>query len=138
MNVFQYIAESNPSGAMNVLARHGYKATNIRKASDLGICLNKLVNVEGEDAFRDVMAQHPDKGVLVELFAPQSPAPAMKNADAVFSNMDGGGRPSYWDLKANDHYMNFNASQITSSGNLMNVAIIASALLITAAIITKK
>ena len=71
MNVYQYIAESNPHFAKGILHKYGYHATNIRTNKDLGECLKKLVSVEGEGAFNEIMDKHPDKEVIMEMYAPK-------------------------------------------------------------------
>ena len=64
MNVFKYVAESNPNGAVQIINSFGY---DVRNTSDLGKSLSELVAEVGEPAFKKVMDNHPDKDVILEL-----------------------------------------------------------------------
>ena len=63
MNVFKYVAESNPNGAVQIIISFGYDVIN---TSDLGKSLSELVAEVGEPAFKKVMDNHPDKDVILE------------------------------------------------------------------------
>jgi hypothetical protein len=65
MNVFRYVAESNPNGAVQIINSFGYDVTS---TSDLGKSLSELVAEVGEPAFKKVMDNHPDKDVILELY----------------------------------------------------------------------
>lgn len=133
MSVYNYIAESNPYFAKGICHKYGYETTNIRTKADLGQCLKRLVANEGEPAFRDIMENHPDKDVLLELFAKPT---KVEN----FSNMDGNGNRgcgcSSCNNKPREHYMYADASGSTTN-SLTSVAIIGASLLLAVAIITK-
>jgi len=66
MNVYHYIAESNPDAANEVCKKYGY--FQINSLDELGTCLQNIVAQNGEDGLKDVMDLHPDKEVLFELF----------------------------------------------------------------------
>lgn len=66
MSDFNDIARRNPKGAEMVITSFGYEIIDRR---DLGRSLNELVSSEGENALRKVMEVHPDKDLILELFA---------------------------------------------------------------------
>lgn len=69
MNIYTYLAETNPSMAKAICHKYGYTVTNVRNSKDLGVCLEKLVSEEGEEPFKDVVRNHPDKDVILEVCA---------------------------------------------------------------------
>jgi hypothetical protein len=129
MDIYTYVASSNPYQAKAIIHKYGYSAKNVKDNSDLGICLKKVVAYEGENAFNDVLDSHPDKNVLIEKFSSEN------KKEANFSNANGCGCKSH-DMQ----YMNFvgNESQNKSSTKEIGIIIIASALLLASAIIVKK
>lgn len=133
MSVYNYIAESNPYFAKGICHKYGYETTNVRSKADLGQCLKRLVANEGEPAFRDIMENHPDKDVILEMFANSKKA-------ENFSNMDGNGNRgcncASCNNKPKDHYM-FADGTGANSNSLTSVAIIGASLLLAVAIITK-
>lgn len=66
MNVYDYVASSNPNKAMNIVNSFGYEVTN---RSDLGRSLRELVANVGEPALVKVLENHPDKDVILEVFS---------------------------------------------------------------------
>lgn len=66
MNVYEYVASSNPNKAMNIVNSFGYEITN---RSDLGRSLRELVANVGEPALVKVLENHPDKDVILEVFS---------------------------------------------------------------------
>jgi hypothetical protein len=133
MSVYNYIAEKNPYFAKGICHKYGYETTNIRSKADLGQCLKRLVANEGEPAFRDIMENHPDKDVILELFATNIKADN-------FSNMDGNGNKGCGCANCNkpkDHYMYADGSNANNTNSLTSVAIIGASLLLAVAIITK-
>jgi len=133
MSVYNYIAESNPYFAKGICHKYGYETTNIRTKADLGQCLKRLVSNEGEPAFRDIMENHPDKDIILELFGQPS---KVEN----FSNMDGSGNRGCGCQncvgRPTDHYLYADGSSSTTN-SLTSVAIIGASLLLAVAIITK-
>jgi hypothetical protein len=126
MDLYTYVAGSNPYQAKAIIHKYGYSTTNVKSPEDLGVCLKKVVSYEGENAFFDVLESHPDKGVLVERYS--------KKED--FKNANG-------DCGCNGHKENYmNASgdaenKQTSIVGQTSVFILAAALLLAAAIIVK-
>jgi len=138
MNVYQYIAESNPHFAKGILLKYGYHATNIRNNKDLGECLKKLVSVEGESAFHEIMDKHPDKEVIMEMYAPKR---------EVYSNMDGATVSvdkktcsscacASCQAKNQNHYMNFDGG--SSKSNTTEIAILAGSIIVAIALLSKR
>jgi len=64
MNVYEYVAESNPRIAEQIMNSFNYDAIN---APDMG--LNQLVDKVGEPALKKVMENHPDKDIILEMFS---------------------------------------------------------------------
>lgn len=64
MDVYKYIAESNPEVAKNVIESFGYEYAN---TPDMG--LSQLVAREGETALKKIMQNHPDKDIIIEMFS---------------------------------------------------------------------
>ena len=133
MDIYTYIAESNPYQAKSILHKYGYSATNIKDYSDLGVCLKKLVAAEGEDAFNDILDSHPDKGVILEKYS----APKKDN----YNNHDGS-ECNCPNCRRHNGYMNADGAANTTPPSQVaketSVFILAAALLLAAAIIVKK
>lgn len=66
MNVYQYIAYSTPDAANELCNRYGY--FQIQDVDELAYCLQSIVAIKGESAFKEIMELHPDKDVVLELF----------------------------------------------------------------------
>ena len=66
MTVYEYIAETNPDAAYMVCRKYGI--FQVKDQQELAACLERIVAQDGEDALRAVMATHPDKDILLELF----------------------------------------------------------------------
>ena len=131
MDIYTYVASSNPYQAKAIIHKYGYSTKNVKDDGDLGICLKKVVAYEGENAFNDVLESHPDKNVLIEKYISEN------KKEANFSNANGScGCKSNHDMQ----YMNFvgNENQNKSSTKEIGIIIIASALLLASAIIVKK
>ena len=130
MDLYTYIAASNPYQAKSILHKYGYSAQNVRTKDDLGQCLKKLVAYEGEDAFLDVIDSHPDKFVILERYTSQS-----KDNEKNFS----GNENSYKRCPCETDYRNFSGGDgVSKSAKEVSVFILAAALLLAAAIIVKK
>ena len=65
MNIYEYIARSNPQGARMVIQQFGYRITDKRKMGDN---LRMLVAQEGEPALREIAKLHPDRDLILEVF----------------------------------------------------------------------
>lgn len=65
VTVYHYIAENNPQLAKQIIEHFGYQVVDPRRMGDN---LQEVVALEGEDALRLVMNNHPDKAIILELF----------------------------------------------------------------------
>lgn len=92
MNVYSYIAESNPQGCFEICKKYGFfQVADVKEMSDV---LQTIVGMENEDAFKDVMDLHPDKAVILELFEKKIDGPMTKqecdDLSGVMLNANGG------------------------------------------------
>lgn len=134
MDIYTYVATSNPYQAKAILHKYGYSTKGVQNENDLGVCLKQLVAYEGENAFNDILSSHPDTNVIVEKYA-------LENKD--FKNASGGTCGCGCShCKGNDRsYNNFSGNSDSASSKSKteaSVFIMAAALLIAAAIIVKK
>lgn len=130
MDIYTYIASSNPYQAKSILHKYGYSAKDVRTEADLGKCLKSLVAYEGEDAFSDILESHPDKNVIIEKFMIE------KSEEKNFSGGCGCGCNK---SKSDANYSNFiGMENMSKSTKEVSTFILASALLLAAAIIVKK
>lgn len=74
MNVYEYVASSNPSLAQEIINHFGYEVKNTR---NMGDNLKKLVSNEGEPALRLILNNHPDKDIILELFKNKEEVPKL-------------------------------------------------------------
>ena len=65
-NVYSYVADSNPNGAVEIINSFGY---DVLDTSNLGMSLTELVRGVGEPALKKIMEYHPDKDIILELFS---------------------------------------------------------------------
>jgi hypothetical protein len=68
MNLYEYIAKTNPSGSKKVIQEFGYRVVDGRRMGDN---LRMLVAEQGEPALRAIAQLHPDKDLILEVFAPK-------------------------------------------------------------------
>ena len=66
MSVYQYVADNDPRGAEMIINSFGYEVTD---RTNLGQSLTELVSQVGEPALKKVMEHHPDKDLILEIFA---------------------------------------------------------------------
>jgi len=146
MDIYTYIASSNPHQAKALLYKYGYEPQNVSDESDLGICLKKLVAYEGENAFHDILTYHPDTNVIIEKYENEKPT---NNRESNFLNVSGqpmvmnhgcvgcgcgGNRDRNFSNLSGDS----DESKSQKSKSEVNVFIMAAALMLAAAIIVKK
>lgn len=90
MNVYSYIAESNPDGCYEICKKYGFfQVADVREMSDV---LQTIVGMENEDAFKDVMDLHPDKEVILELFEKKSDGAMTKQECDTLKTLNADGR----------------------------------------------
>lgn len=86
MDVYRYVAESNPIGVQGIIESFGYEHAN---TSDMG--LSQLVARVGEPALKKVMDNHPDKEIILELFSKEKECDCKNNRRYDgFLNANGG------------------------------------------------
>lgn len=139
MNIYKYVAHANPHGAKAICQKFGYRVANVKTKDDLAECLRELVATEGEAALKEVVENHPDKEIILEVCD-------SKKADQ-FYNADGNGSMKHSNCTCkscnckngddSSKYMNADASQ-TRLASQTNVIIIASALFLAVALLVKK
>jgi hypothetical protein len=133
MDLFTYVASSNPYQAKAILHKYGYSIVDVKNENDLGVCLKKLVAYEGEKALNDILDSHPDKGVILEKFCTD------KKSES--KNCDGGSCNCQSCRMKELQYMNFSGNQEGNNNRSIKevgIFVISAALLLAAAIIVKK
>lgn len=118
MDVFNYVAQSNPFVARKIIDRFGYIANG-----DLGNNLRQLVNAVGEPAMEEIMMNHPDRDFFME--------EASAYGNKTFSNACGCSSPKYSNADGSGN------SEAIRSASQTNTFLLAAAIIIAAAIITK-
>ena len=64
MDVYKYVAESNPIMTQSIIESFGYEHAN---TPEMG--LSQVVAKVGEPALKKVMENHPDKEIILEMFS---------------------------------------------------------------------
>ena len=144
MNIYTYVANSNPSMAKAICLQYGYKISGVQNKDDLGVCLEQLVEKEGESALVDIVNNHPDRDLIVEITDKQKPV-VQENSLGFYGN------ESYQMREQKRQYadfMNFMGDEMktkeTQSVNNTNMVaqtntfLLASAFLLGVAIISRK
>jgi hypothetical protein len=142
MNVFKYVAESNPNGAVQIINSFGYDITS---KSDLGKSLSELVAEVGEPAFIKVMDNHPDKDVILELYASENTKDNDKKecgCDSCRNRTMMTDHLQYLNVTGSGKFADEKSSGSTTNTHLLanqtNVILVVSALFIATALILKK
>ena len=131
MDIYTYVAESNPYQAKAILHKYGYSIRDAKTYADIGKCLKDLVLYEGEDALKDIVDNHPDKGIILELYQPKEKSAECKGGSCNCAKC----------ISKELQYMNFSGKDEEKSGKSIrevSIFILASALLLASAIIVKK
>jgi hypothetical protein len=141
MNVFKYVAESNPNGAVQIINSFGYDVTS---NSDLGKSLSELVAEVGEPAFKKVIDNHPDKDVILELYASENTKDKEKecDCDSCKSKRMINDHLQYLNATGSGKFADEKSSNSSTNTHLLanqtNVILVVSALFIATALILKK
>ena len=143
MNVFKYVAESNPNGAVQIINSFGYDVTS---KSDLGKSLSELVAEVGEPAFKKVMDNHPDKDVILELYASEDAKDKHKDkecgCDSCRNRTMMNDHLQYLNVTGSGKFADEKSTNSTTNTHLLanqtNVILVVSALFIATALILKK
>lgn len=140
MNVYKYVAESNPNGAVQIINSFGYDVTS---KADLGKSLSELVAEVGEPAFKKVMDNHPDKDVILELYASEDTKEKHKDCgcDTCRNRSMINDHLQYLNVTGSGKFADEKSSSSTNThllANQTNVILVVSALFIATALILKK
>jgi hypothetical protein len=131
MNFYEYIAKTNPSGSKKVINEFGYRVVDGRR---MGENLRMLVAQEGEPALRAIAEMHPDKELLLEVFAPKDGECGCKKKGESFMGADG--------VLSSAVLSNNQQQQVQSDSTKLamqtNAMLIAATIIIAAAIIVNK
>jgi hypothetical protein len=65
--MYGYVAENDPNMARAICHKYGYRIQGVQTKADLGVVLEQLVAKEGESALRDIVKNHPDRDLIVEI-----------------------------------------------------------------------
>jgi hypothetical protein len=129
MNVYDYVADTNPFVAREIINQFGYQ---VRDKNNMGENLKKLVSNEGEPALKLVLANHPDKDIILEMFS-EKEKPLETKSDCTNCK----------DKKVAEQFLNANgvAENNTSAKTVENnfsVVFLAGIVVIAFAILSKK
>jgi hypothetical protein len=130
MNFYEYIAKTNPSGSKKVINEFGYRVVDGRR---MGENLRMLVAQEGEPALRAIAEMHPDKELLLEVFAPKDGDCGCKKKGESFLGADGVLSSAV--LSNNQQQVQSDSTKLAMQTNAM---LIAATIIIAAAIIVNK
>jgi hypothetical protein len=131
MNFYEYIAKTNPSGSKKVINEFGYRVVDGRR---MGENLRMLVAQEGEPALRAIAEMHPDKELLLEVFAPKDGDCGCKKKGESFLGADG----VLSSAVLSNNQQQQNQSDSTKLAMQTNAMLIAATIIIAAAIIVNK
>ena len=140
MNVYEYVAESNPQLAERVMNSFNYDVIN---SPDMG--LSQLVDKVGEPALRAVMENHPDKDIILEMFSvSEEPKSESCGCNACRNkNRNNEDHLNYLNASGNGAVNSSSPASSTDNNsthliaNQTNVILIASAMFIAVALILK-
>jgi len=130
MNFYEYIAKTNPNGSKKVINEFGYRVVDGRR---MGENLRMLVAQEGEPALRAIAEMHPDKELLLEVFAPKDGDCGCKKKGESFMGADGVLTSAV--LSNNQQQAQSDSTKLAMQTNAM---LIAATIIIAAAIIVSK
>lgn len=135
MDVYSYIAGQNPDGVVRTINSFGY---DVVSSSNLGRSASELVSSVGEPALKKLMELHPDKDILVELFA--SKEPSTMGSSCGCPNCSKGQHGHYYNASGPEENKPKEASTGTSSSmaHQTNIILVVSALFIATALLVKK
>ena len=122
MDVYRYVGDSNPFLARSIVESFGY----VCQKRDMGSNLKELVAKEGEPALMKIMENHPDKDIILELFSEKTEPMSKKSCNCN----DNYSQLQYLNAAGN--------SEATKYGLQTNTFLLASALILAVAIISKK
>lgn len=128
MNAYYNIANNNQSEAASLAEQYGFSPSNTEELSE---CLERIVADYGKDGLQKVMYLHPDKSIILELFA-GSPIDSKEgrfkmNMQNIKRGYASNGDTSSMDsTPKNNNVVSQTSVMIVISALLISVAIIAS------------
>jgi hypothetical protein len=125
--MYEYIANTNPRGAKEIIQSYGYKVVNPRS---MGANLRMLVAQEGEPALRNIVELHPDKEIILEVMGSDN-----KNN---FLGADGLSGLGLIAENNKNQQAQLQSSDSTKLAMQTNALVMVAAIIIAAAIITNK
>lgn len=140
MNVYEYVAESSPRVAEQIMNSFNYDVIN---TPDMG--LNQLVDKVGEPALKKIMENHPDKDIILEMFSKtQEDKEIVCECGACRNRVRNNEHLNYLNFAGNESAPKVaekNTSDSTTNTHLLanqtNVILVVSALFIATALILK-
>jgi hypothetical protein len=141
MNIYEYIAISNPDSCLSFCNNYGYVHREIGSIEELVVCMQEVVAAEGETAFTELLKLHPDRGAIMETFSGRRMALGYDGSlETMPINYVAPQHKRDCQCGCNNKSFNADASLPKSSGSSTqtNTFIIAAALLLSVAIISRK
>jgi len=124
IDVFQYIANNNPIASRRIINDYGYSVQN----NDIAQSLRLLVNARGEEAMVQIMKYHPDVDYFEETFSKtNSKKSKIRNSTNDFERL----------MYLNATGGNNSPIKNEITANQTNLMILAAAMMVTIAIISK-
>lgn len=130
--MYGYVAENDPYKAKAICHKYGYKMQGVNSKSDLGLLLEQLVAKEGEPALRDIVLNHPDRELIVEM--------EMSNSDSSIRALPSTTVSERREISYAD-FVNYIGEEKASRNNSVsqtNTFLLATAFILGVAIITSK
>jgi len=87
MNVYRYIAETNPNEANDICEKNGLMGA--RSIDGIAFYLQSIVAQNGEVALKEILSLHPDKDVIIEMFQPKEEPKPVEITTSKTMNADG-------------------------------------------------
>ena len=144
MNIYYYIAQHNPDACLRFCHNYGYMNREINSIEELSAIMEQVVAAEGEEAFTELLKLHPDKGVIMETFSGRKLALGYDGSlDAMPMNYIAPHRKGCDCNNCYNKEKSFSAdgssnTKLLGTSSQTNAFIIAAALLLSVAIITRK
>ena len=128
--MYGYVAENDPNMARAICHKYGYRIQGVQSKADLGVVLEQLVAKEGESALRDIVKNHPDRDLIVEVETGSSSEMPIRQLPSESERS-----VTYADFM---NYIGEEKGQRTNTVSQTNTFLLASAFLLGVAIITSK
>lgn len=128
--MYGYVAQNDPNMARAICHKYGYRIQGVQSKADLGLVLEQLVAKEGESALRDIVKNHPDRDLIVEVETGGSEDTPIRKLPSESERS-----VTYADFM---NYIGEDKGQRTNTVSQTNTFLLASAFLLGVAIITSK